>query len=82
MDTLWDPVETEMHGVRVPKPIGDKLILGVIYESDGFAVAVSHEAAATARREVAATEGLHLCPEGSAVLRCIPAGLELGPCWP
>ena len=61
----WDPVETSVHGIRVPKPIGDRLILKVVYESNGFATAASDEEAEAARAEMAREEGVHLCPEGA-----------------
>ncbi len=62
----WAPVETTLHGVRVPKPIGDRLILDAIYQSDGFAVAVDDDEAEAARAEATALDGLHLGPEGAA----------------
>jgi len=62
----WADVDTTLHGVRVPKPLGDRLILKVIAESDGFAVAVSDAEVEEARAEVTRVEGLHLCPEGAA----------------
>ena len=65
VDTAWEHVSTQIHGVRVPRPIGDRLILRIIRESSGHAVAVSDEAAVAARAEVARDEGLHLCPEGA-----------------
>ncbi len=74
----WDPVETEMHGVRVPKPIGDRLILEVIAVSGGSAAAVSDRAAAAARAEVAQVEGLHLCPEGALCYAAYTADLAAG----
>ena len=61
----WAPVETGIHGVRVPKPLGDRLIMRVIYESKGFATGASDEAAEQARAEIARTDGVHLCPEGA-----------------
>jgi len=66
VDTPWDPVTTTIHGVRVPKPFGDFLCLRAIYDSNGFATAVEDDEVEAARAEVAATEGLHLCPEGAA----------------
>jgi len=61
----WENVDTRMHGVRVPKPLGDRLMLEVIYQSHGFARAISDQAAAEARLEVTRDEGLHICPEGA-----------------
>ena len=74
----WDPVDTDMHGVRVPKPIGDRLILRVIRESGGHAVAVSDAAAAEARARVARRHGLHLCPEGALCLAAHEGDLAAG----
>ncbi len=78
VEAPWTPVETQIHGVRVPKPIGDRLILKVTYESSGFAVAVSDEDAGKARAEVTMEEGLHLCPEGSLCYAAYKANLESG----
>jgi threonine synthase len=78
VEVPWEPVETQIHGVRVPKPIGDRLILKVIYESSGFAVAVCDEDVAKARAEVAMEEGLHLCPEGALCYAAYMANLESG----
>jgi len=64
----WANVDTEVHGVRVPKPFGGRLILSVIRESYGFAAAVEDAEVAAVRAEVACTEGLNLCPEGAACL--------------
>jgi threonine synthase len=61
----WAPVETGIHGVRVPKPLGDRMIMRVIYESNGFASDASDEAAEQARAEIARDDGVHLCPEGA-----------------
>jgi len=65
VDAAWDDVDTQMHGVRVPKPLGGRLMLEAIYQSNGFARAISDQAADSARQEVISEEGLHLCPEGS-----------------
>ena len=62
----WDPVETSIHGVRVPKPLGDTLCMAAIYDSNGFATAIDDAEVEPARRKVADAEGLNLCPEGAA----------------
>jgi threonine synthase len=62
----WENAHTFAAGIRVPQAIGDFLILRAVRESDGFATAVSDAAIAEAWREVAAEEGLLLCPEGAA----------------
>ena len=63
--TPWEPVRTRVHGVRVPKPLGDRLILKVIAESGGHATSVNDEAAQATRRDLARRQGLHLCAEGA-----------------
>ncbi len=62
----WPDAHTFAAGIRVPQAVGDFLILRAVRESGGFAVAVDDEAIARAWREVAAEEGLLLCPEGAA----------------
>ena len=64
----WNPVKTNVHGVRVPKPLGDRLILRTIRESEGFAIAVEDFEVEDSRIATAKETGFHLCPEGSACL--------------
>jgi len=62
--------ETVASGLRVPKAIGDFLILDAIRESKGTALAVSDEELIAATREIGAAEGVFCAPEGAA---CLPA---------
>jgi threonine synthase len=66
--TRWEDSQTAAAGIRVPKAIGDFLILAALRESGGFAMAVSEEEIFAARDEAATKEGLLLCPEGAATL--------------
>jgi threonine synthase len=66
--------ETVASGLRVPKAIGDFLILDALRESGGTAIAVSDEELLAAVREIGAAEGLFVAPEGAA---CLPALREL-----
>lgn len=61
---------TVASGLRVPKAIGDFLILDAIRESGGTAVAVSDDELIKAVGEIGATEGIFAAPEGAA---CLPA---------
>jgi threonine synthase len=61
---------TVASGLRVPRAIGDFLILDAIRESGGTAVAVTDEELLAATREIGAAEGLFCAPEGAA---CLPA---------
>jgi threonine synthase len=57
---------TIASGLRVPKAIGDFLILDILRESNGGAVAINDEEMIRVGREVGAREGLFVCPEGAA----------------
>ncbi len=61
---------TIASGLRVPKAIGDFLILDALRESNGTAVAVTDEELIAGAREMARREGIFAAPEGGA---CIPA---------
>ena len=57
--------------MRVPKALGDFLILADIYASGGEAVAASDEALMSACRKLARLEGILAAPEGGAGLAAI-----------
>ena len=57
---------TIASGLRVPKAIGDFLILKILRESNGGAIAVDDEQMIRVAREVGTREGLFICPEGAA----------------
>lgn len=61
---------TVASGLRVPKAIGDFLILDALRESGGTAVAVSDEELVAAVKEIGAATGIFAAPEGAA---CLPA---------
>ena len=62
----WDNADTLIHGVRVPKPFGDRLCLKVLRESNGFGSMVDDYEAIDARAAIAREEGVHLSIEGAA----------------
>jgi threonine synthase len=53
-------------GLRVPKAIGDFLMLNILRQSNGGAVAVDDEEMIRVAREVGSSEGLFVAPEGAA----------------
>ena len=69
----WKDPTTIASGLRVPGPLGDRLILRALRESNGAAVAVSDEDLAQWAANGAAEEGIDFSPEGGAGL----AGLRL-----
>jgi threonine synthase len=74
----WEQPATMATGIRVPKAVGDFLILRAVRESGGFALAVEEEAIAAAVRDAARLDGHLLCPEGGAVLAGWRLALERG----
>ncbi len=74
----WEDAHTIASGIRVPAAIGDFLILAAVRESDGFAIAVPDDEIEAAQREVAAADGLLLCPEGAATAAAYRRALASG----
>jgi threonine synthase len=68
--------QTVASGLRVPKAFGDFLILKILRDSNGGAIAVSDEEMIRMVGEVGSKEGLFLSPEGAACF----AGLKLLRC--
>ncbi len=61
---------TTASGLRVPKAIGDFLILDALRSSGGTAVAITDDELIAATIEIGAAEGIFCAPEGAA---CLPA---------
>jgi threonine synthase len=64
----WEDAATVATGIRVPKAVGDFLILRAVRDSGGAALAVSEEAIVQAVEDAARDDGFLFCPEGGAVL--------------
>jgi threonine synthase len=62
----WPDPHTEVWGLRVPKAIGDFLVLRAVRESAGRAVAVDEARLPGLTERLARTEGLRVGPEGAA----------------
>jgi threonine synthase len=67
----WEHAATVAAGLRVPKPLGDFLILAGVYASGGQAVAIDDEELMAACRDMARLEGILAAPEGGAGLAAI-----------
>ena len=67
---FFEHATTVAAGLRVPKPLGDALILKILRESAGTAVAVSDQELIDAGVELATREGIFAAPEGAA---CVAA---------
>jgi threonine synthase len=71
---FWDGATTVAAGLRVPKPLGDRLTLRAVRESSGTAIAVSDTSLIDAGIRLAEEEGIFVAPEGAA---CIAAAERL-----
>ena len=71
---FWQNASTVAAGLRVPKPLGDVLILNILRESGGTAIAISDQEILDAGRELASLEGIFAAPEGAA---CVTAARTL-----
>jgi threonine synthase len=65
---FFENAATLASGLRVPKPLGDFLILADLYASGGEAVAATDDDMMAACRDMAALEGIFAAPEGGAGL--------------
>ena len=74
----WENAHTIASGIRVPRAVGDFLILRAVRESGGVAMAVDDEAIEAAVVDCARDDGLLLCPEGGATLAAYRAALAKG----
>ena len=76
--TFWDNAHTVASGLRVPKPLGDFLILDAVRKSGGCAIAVSDDELIDAGIELATAEGMFVAPEGSACIAALRKLLASG----
>ena len=66
--TPWENPTTHASGLRVPGPLGDRLILRALYESNGDAHAVSEDTIRAATLELSRASGVDAAPEGGCAL--------------
>jgi len=68
---FFENAQTVSSGLRVPKPLGDFLILKAVRESGGTAIAISDEESLAAGVELAKLEGMFVAPEGAACVAAV-----------
>jgi len=68
---MWRNASTIADGLRVPKAVGDFLVLRAVRESGGTALAVSDADMVTGMRELGSREGISAAPEGGAALHAV-----------
>jgi threonine synthase len=74
----WQNATTAASGLRVPRALGDFLILDAVRASGGTAVAVSEAAMRDAWARMAAATGVFVAPEGAATLAALDDLLARG----
>jgi len=74
----WENAHTYASGLRVPRAVGDFLILAGIRESGGAAVAISDEEMRSWTGIVGRLTGVFCAPEGAATAAALPHLLERG----
>jgi threonine synthase len=69
--TPWENPTTHAAGLRVPGPLGDRLVLRAIRETHGDAASASEDAIREATRFIASTTGVDAAPEGGCGLAVV-----------
>jgi threonine synthase len=75
---MWQNARTVADGLRVPKAVGDFLVLRAVRESGGTAMAVSDADMVAGMRELGSHEGISAAPEGGAALHAVKVLLQDG----
>ncbi len=75
---FWEDARTLASGLRVPKPLGDFLVLEAVRKSGGTAVAVSDTEMLDAGARLASEEGIFAAPEGAACVAALEKLLASG----
>jgi threonine synthase len=76
--TFWENAETKAAGLRVPKALGDFLVLRAARESGGKCIAVSDDEIMEGVSAIGKREGVFACPEGAATYAALKKMLEEG----
>src|SRR4029450_13159888 len=69
---------TVASGLRVPKAVGDFIMLDILRKSGGTAVSVTDAELVEAVKEIGSAEGIFAAPEGAACLPALKALLKRG----
>jgi len=75
---FWQGASTVAAGLRVPKPLGDKLILDALRASAGTAIAIDDGEIIDSGIELASLEGIFAAPEGAACVAALRKLLARG----
>jgi threonine synthase len=76
--TAWENPTTHAAGLRVPSPLGDRLVLRVLRESKGAAESAGEDAIREATKRLAAASGIDVAPEGGCALAALETLVRAG----
>jgi threonine synthase len=76
--TFWENAATKAAGLRVPKALGDFLVLRAARESGGKCLAVSDDEIMEGVSDISKHEGIFACPEGAATYAALKKMLAEG----
>jgi threonine synthase len=68
---MWPDPKTFAAGIRVPKALGDFLVLRALRETGGTAIAITDDDIARHMQIAGEREGMLLCPEGGAAIAAV-----------
>lgn len=75
---FWEGAATVASGLRVPKPLGDFLVLEAVRNSGGTAIAISDAELIDAGIQLAEEEGIFASPEGAACVAAVDHLVQAG----
>ena len=78
VSAMWQGASTFAAGLRVPKPYGDYIMLEILPESGGLALAIPDEQILASLKDWAKNEGVFLSPEGAAATAAYEQLLKTG----
>jgi len=79
---FFEGAHTLASGLRVPKALGDFIVLRAVRETGGVCIAVDDAAILEALGRIGRAEGMLLCPEGAACVAALPDLLARGAIHP
>jgi threonine synthase len=74
----WLDPATHAAGLRVPSPLGDRLLLRVLRETNGVAGAATEDAISDWTRQLAHATGIDAAPEGGCALSVLKDSVTQG----
>jgi threonine synthase len=74
----WTDPVTYASGLRVPSPLGDRLLLSALRESDGAAIAIDDDVTRRDTARLSRATGIDAAPEGGCALAALEALVQKG----